>query len=166
MLLVLPDIFKNTSLCKIWGWTSREYVFSIVPWHFSCFVENAALSILDGDVYSPSTPALDSPLDVPSSTSESFLSHIPPIIIPRPVSEVLKVVYQTKCALLRVSCIRTMSLGRLLLFLNLTPFFQDVTGIFTSCPRYSDSNCVAYHWIDYCSFRLACWLLKVNFVFS
>lgn len=165
MLLVLPDTFKNTSSCKIWGWTSREYVFSIVPWRFSCFVGNAALSILDGDVYSPSTPALDSPLDVPSSTSESFLSHTPPIIIPRPVSEVLKVVYQTKCALLRVSCFRIVSLG-LLLFLNLTSFFQDVTGIFTSWPRYSDSNCMAYHWIDYCSFRLVCWLLKVNFDLS
>ena len=113
MLLVLPDTYKDTSLCKIWGRTSREHVFSNVPLHFSCFVGNAALSMLDGDVYLPSTPALESPLDVLSPTSESFLSHPPPIIVPRPVSEVLKIVYQTKCALLRVSCIRTISLGLL-----------------------------------------------------
>jgi len=68
---------------------------------------NAALSILEGEVRSPASPRSASTQDVTTTTttasSHSSITHGPPVTVPRPVSEVLKVVYQTKCALVRVS---------------------------------------------------------------
>ncbi|XP_068720941.1 E3 ubiquitin-protein ligase HERC2-like [Montipora capricornis] len=62
---------------------------------------NAALSVLDGEPHSPSSPSSGSSVDVPSSFPQGSSSHLPPVTIPKPVGEVLRVVYQTKCVLLR-----------------------------------------------------------------
>jgi len=76
---------------------------------------NAALSILEGDIRSPASPSSASKQDVTTTasttttttttttaSSHSSTAHGPPVTVPKPVSEVLKVVYQTKCALVRV----------------------------------------------------------------
>ena len=69
---------------------------------------NAALSILESEVHSPVSPRSASTQDVTTTTTvtappQSSTTHGPPVTVPKPVSEVLKVVYQTKCALVRVS---------------------------------------------------------------
>ena len=62
------------------------------------------MSILDGEVHSPASPRSASTQDITTTApSHSSTTHGPPVAIPKPVSEVLKVVYQTKCALVRVS---------------------------------------------------------------
>ena len=67
---------------------------------------NAALSILESEVHSPVSPRSASTQDVTTTVTappQSSTTHGPPVTIPKPVSEVLKVVYQTKCALVKVS---------------------------------------------------------------
>lgn len=67
------------------------------------FTGNAALSILEGEVHSPASPRSPSTQDVTTSApSQSSSTHGPHVTVPKPVSEVLKIVYQTKCALVRV----------------------------------------------------------------
>ena len=58
---------------------------------------------MDGEPHSPISSSSGSSVDGSSLLSHSSSSHLPSMTIPKPVSEVLKVVYQTKCALLRVS---------------------------------------------------------------
>lgn len=70
-----------------------------------CFVlpGNAALSIIEGESSSPPSPHSSSGQDIASGPPQSPSTHSPVVTVPRPVAEVLKIVYQTKCALVRVS---------------------------------------------------------------
>lgn len=95
----LVELSKRTEY-YIFGSNFRNY--SDLP-----LTGNAALSILESEVHSPVSPRSTSTQDVTTTPvtapPQSSTTHGPPVTVPKPVSEVLKVVYQTKCALVRVS---------------------------------------------------------------
>ena len=62
---------------------------------------NAALSVVEGDLQL--SPRLESTQDVSATVQQSSAGLGPSVSVPKPVIEVLKVVYQTKCTLIRVS---------------------------------------------------------------
>ena len=79
---------------------------SLVKFHtILCFVllGNAALSIIEGESSSPPSPHSSSGQDIAFGPPQSPSTHSSVVTVPRPVAEVLKIVYQTKCALVRVS---------------------------------------------------------------
>ena len=84
-----------------WGIKPRFVKFHTIL----CFVlpGNAALSIIEGESSSPPSPHSSSGQDIASGPPQSPSTHSPVVTVPRPVAEVLKIVYQTKCALVRVS---------------------------------------------------------------